>query len=187
MPAGKLTVDPYLCNKIRTLKVQNITVALQLFGICVNGSVIPNVFVAGFVTNAAGWGFIGKGHANCPFCLKIAVPLFPFTNVAVIKGEIPDSVQVLPVFTDKLRSGIIFHITLHMFLPHLFTYITVAFETGNLMKNQQNAICSFYFHRIQFLLYAKTIFFSNKISFAFLQISIRKGPSFAIQLCRSSE
>ena len=47
------TVYPYFCNKITALKVQDITIVLQLHTIYVNCTMIPDKIMAGFILNAA--------------------------------------------------------------------------------------------------------------------------------------
>ena len=119
----KLAVDPNLCYIVRAFKMQDIAIALQLDRIHTKVSVIPHIFMTGFISDTAGCRFIGKRNANGALGRKIAVPLFLLAYIAVIKGKIPYSVQILPVVANKLRSGIIFYIALHTSHPYLLISI----------------------------------------------------------------
>ena len=112
---GILPVHPQFGHIVRTLEMQDIVVIFQKLSINCDGFVIPDVVVAGFITDPAHFSFICKRHFDRELTLKIVVPFFRFTYVVIVKSEISDTIQVFPVSADKLGAGIVFYVTLHAF------------------------------------------------------------------------
>ena len=116
-----LTIDPYFCNKIASLKVNHIIILLQFPCIYLNLPSVPDIIMASLIPNPTHFRLISKRNLNRQISFEPFIPSFFFATVFVVKCKIPGSIKIFPVFSLKLRSRIILYITLnHTYFPPLF-------------------------------------------------------------------
>ena len=91
-----------------------------------DGFVIPDIVVTSLILDSAEFRLIGEGHLNFQLAREFLIPFFFLALVCIVKAEIPGSIEVFPVVTDKLRSRIILLITFHILFLHIM-YVHLFF------------------------------------------------------------
>ena len=91
-----------------------------------NHFMVPDIVVTFFILDPAEFGLVSKRHLDFLFSRKCFIPFFFFSQVRIVKAEIPGSIEVFPVVADKLRSRIILLITFHILVLHIM-YVHLFF------------------------------------------------------------